>query len=83
MYLVFCMTNYGSGYYIAGIYRSEEKAEARRDWCEAHTPDPTNDSWSVIYVEGAKSKTAPIVDGYYHEFDLKHLDQYMEEGENA
>jgi len=83
MYLVFCMTNYGSGYYTAGIYRSREKAEARRQWCEDHTIDPDNDSWRLVYVEGAENKTAPITDGWGYDYDLKHKEQYLEEDDNA
>ena len=50
MYVVFCMTNYGNGFYFGGCYRSKDKALKRCDWCERHTIDPDNDSWMVIEV---------------------------------
>lgn len=51
MYLVFCMTNYGDGFYIGGVYRSYEKARKRLEWCEQHTIDPENDSWYLLNVK--------------------------------
>lgn len=53
MYLVFCMTNYGDGFYIGGVYRSYDRAVKRLEWCEAHSIDPDNDSWHLVK---AKSK---------------------------
>ena len=50
-YLVFCMTNYGDGFYIGGVYRSEGEANKRLEWCEKHTIDPENDSWRILEVE--------------------------------
>lgn len=50
-YLVFCMTNYGKGFYIGGVYQSEEEADKRLAWCEKHTIDPENDSWRIVEVE--------------------------------
>lgn len=54
MYVVWCMTNYGKGYYFGGIYRSVERAKRRLAWCEKHTVDPENDSWTIDYVTSAK-----------------------------
>lgn len=54
MYLVFCITNYGDGYQLGGIYRSYERACRRLSWCEEHTPDPENDSWRIVSVKPEK-----------------------------
>lgn len=50
MYLVWCMTNYGNGYYLGGIYNSYNKAKKRLAWCTKHTIDPENDSWRISVV---------------------------------
>ena len=69
MYIVFCMTNYNSGFYFAGAYTSYEKAVRRLKWCKRHTIDEENDSWYIVNIDRNPNIKADITDGT-HLYDL-------------
>lgn len=63
MWLVYDLTNYGTGIYFGGLYRTKKEAEARLKYIEKNSElDEDGDSWRIHYIY----KNVPID---YLEFD--------------